>query len=100
MAGLESSDVGPAAKPDRRQIGGQSGENWSQVRVVAADGTAFGQAQAADREERRREALDSLRRDAGWRLYDCPCGARLTLPGELAGERSVACPRCGQVAGA
>ena len=62
-----------------------------------AGGRAGGECSGA---ELRREALDSLRRDAGWRLYDCPCGARLKLPGELAGERSVACPRCGQVAGA
>ncbi|MDP6956392.1 MAG: M48 family metallopeptidase [Planctomycetota bacterium] len=48
--------------------------------------------------ELRREALDGLRRGAGWRLWDCPCGARIKLPMELDRERAVACPRCGQVA--
>jgi heat shock protein HtpX len=46
----------------------------------------------------RREALDSLRRGEGWRLHDCPCGARVKIPAEFVGTRPVACPRCGVVA--
>jgi len=44
--------------------------------------------------DRRREAVDTMRRLQGYRFAQCPCGTRMKIP-PVYSESSITCPSCG-----